>query len=180
MLASRFYVCYKISPMAKAKTKKKVSKTTKTKSAPKTTKKTIAKSSKPNKEVEIKETTPQKNTKSASISEQLKLGESYVSLVLGAVVVFGASMLLFLIIIGARSTNTTNPNTQIKPETTKDVIGEQTKNNTYVLQDGESLWDVAVKFYGDGYRYEEIIKANNFPDPDNVPPGTKIIIPANN
>ena len=107
------------------------------------------------------------------LSSRLRLSESYVSLILGAVVVFGLSVILFLFI---RENGFQNPpqgfNDKNIPSVTTQVV-----QKTYVLQEGESLWDVAVKFYGDGYRYTEIIDANKLETPDYVPPGTKLIIP---
>ena len=62
-------------------------------------------------------------------------------------------------------------------KTIKATITNQPK--TYVLQDGEGLWDVAVKFYGDGFKWTEIAKANHMENnADNVNPGTRLIIPS--
>ena len=108
------------------------------------------------------------------LSNQLRLGESYISLVLGAVVVFGLSVILFLFIkeSGLQGANPTINETSI-PATVTQI----TSQKTYVLQEGEGLWDVAVKFYGDGYRYTEIIEANKLENPDYIEPGTRLIIP---
>lgn len=48
---------------------------------------------------------------------------------------------------------------------------------TYVLKKGDSLTKVAQKFYGSKEALSKILKANNFADPNNVPVGTKVIIP---
>lgn len=108
------------------------------------------------------------------LQSQLRLGESYISLVLGAVVVFGLSVIFFLFIkeSGFQGANPTINETSI-PATVTQI----TSQKTYVLQEGEGLWDVAVKFYGDGYRYTEIIEANKLENPDYVEPGTRLIIP---
>src|SRR3989344_2096742 len=119
----------------------------------------------------IKETEVTKNRIYRDISERIRLDESYVSLILGAVVVFGLSVVAFLFI---REGGYQNP----VPTLDKTNIPQITvTQKTYVLKDGESLWDVAVKFYGDGYRYVDIINANKLENPDYVPPGTRLIIP---
>ena len=106
------------------------------------------------------------------ISEQLHLGESYISLVLGAIVVLGLSIIFFIFI----KENSFNKPLTLPVETA--VPTARPTSNAYVLQDGESLWDVAVKFYGDGYKWIDIAKANNLENnPDNIEPGTKLIIP---
>lgn len=112
------------------------------------------------------------------ISSQLKLGESYISLVLGAVVVLGISMVFFLFIkeSGVQTIDSDSPvvNEKSIPE---EIVSPA--NQTYTLGEGEGLWDVAVKFYGDGYRWVDIAKANNLTEEqaNNVAPGTKVIIP---
>lgn len=107
-----------------------------------------------------------------NLFEQLKLGESYVSLILGAVVVFAVFLIIFMFIKqGSMKNNPIKTNNSIKTTIT-------TQPKTYVLQEGEGLWDVAVKFYGDGFKWTEIAKANHLEDTaDYVEPGTRLIIP---
>ncbi|GEM_PF-2630392 len=106
------------------------------------------------------------------ISSQLHLGESYISLVLGAIVVLGLSIIFFIFI----KENSFNKPSTLPVE--KAVPSAQPASNAYVLQTGEGLWDVAVKFYGDGYKWIDIAKANGLENnPDNIEPGTKLIIP---
>ena len=107
-----------------------------------------------------------------NILDQIKLSESYVSLILGAAVVLVLSLAFFVFIKGNNSSKDTLPaKDSFAPLVTKSA------EQTYILQEGEALWDVAVKFYGDGFRYTEIIDANDLENPDFVPPGTKLIIP---
>jgi len=44
---------------------------------------------------------------------------------------------------------------------------------------GDTLWEIAVKFYGDGVRWEDILAANpNIKDPRvDFRPGMRIVIP---
>lgn len=108
-----------------------------------------------------------------NILDQIRLSESYVSLILGAAVVLVLSLVFFVFIKGNNSSKNTLPATDsINPLVTKAV------DQTYILSQDESLWDVAVKFYGDGFRWTDIAKANNLEETaDFVPPGTKLIIP---
>lgn len=107
-----------------------------------------------------------------NLFEQLKLGESYVSLILGAIVVLVLFLGFFVFFKGNSAKN---------PPTNVPVINSPTATptqKTYILGENESLWDVAVKFYGDGYRWPDIAKANNLEETaDFVHPGTKLIIP---
>ena len=148
--------------IAMAKAKKKVTK----KTEPKTTKpEKSVKSSKPKVKTD--------STPTPKLTEQLKLSESYISLVLGAVVVIAVSAIVFIFIKESRRPI---PQPHAINERISPVLS-RTPQNIHVMEENETLWDVAVKYYGDGFRYVEIIKANKLENPDFVPPGTKIIIP---
>ncbi|MBI4097677.1 MAG: LysM peptidoglycan-binding domain-containing protein [Candidatus Levybacteria bacterium] len=115
-----------------------------------------------------------RNKFAQDLSTQLRLGESYISLILGAVVVFGLFVILFLFV---KENGFQNNPPRIEETTIPSSVVQPITQKTYVLQEGEGLWDVAVKFYGDGYRYTEIVEANKLENPDYVPPGTRLIIP---
>lgn len=115
-----------------------------------------------------------KNKFAKDISTQLKLGESYISLILGAVVVLGISVVFFLFIKQSGLEGTT----PIINEKDIPQLAAPVNEMTYTLQEGEGLWDVAVKLYGDGFRWIDIAKANGLENnPDNIAPGMKLIIP---
>ncbi|MDO4268686.1 MAG: LysM peptidoglycan-binding domain-containing protein [Eubacteriales bacterium] len=48
---------------------------------------------------------------------------------------------------------------------------------SYTVQEGESLWEISKRCYGDGSRYQELQAANNIADPNNPPAGQTITIP---
>ena len=54
-----------------------------------------------------------------------------------------------------------------------------TSPRTYTVRMGDTLWEIAVKFYGDGVRWEDILAANpNIKDPArDVRSGMRIVIP---
>ena len=47
----------------------------------------------------------------------------------------------------------------------------------YVVVEGDNFWKIAMKFYGDGNRAEEIMKANNIDKPEHLKIGTILLIP---
>jgi len=53
------------------------------------------------------------------------------------------------------SANTVRMEDAINPQ-----INPETKINKHVIQKGDTLWDLSVKYYGDGTKYKEIIKKN--------------------
>ena len=50
-------------------------------------------------------------------------------------------------------------------------------NQMYTVVDGDNFWKIAMKFYGDGNRGEEIMKANNIDKPESLRIGTILMIP---
>ena len=48
---------------------------------------------------------------------------------------------------------------------------------TYTIKPGDNLWNISKEVYGDGTKYPRIIEANPGLNPDNMKPGTKIVIP---
>jgi len=48
---------------------------------------------------------------------------------------------------------------------------------TYLIQNGDTLWDISIRAYGDGYRWPELAKVNNIPNPDLIYTGDTIQIP---
>lgn len=47
----------------------------------------------------------------------------------------------------------------------------------YTVQEGEGLWEIAEKVYGDGEMYNQIMKANKIDNPDQIYPGMKLKMP---
>ncbi len=50
---------------------------------------------------------------------------------------------------------------------------------TYVVQEGECLWNIAESAYGDGLMYMKIVQANEIPNPDLIYPGQRFVLPRN-
>ncbi|WP_200344826.1 LysM peptidoglycan-binding domain-containing protein [Halochromatium glycolicum] len=55
----------------------------------------------------------------------------------------------------------------------------ETGNNTYLVQPGDSLWKIAERIFGDGYRWEAIYHANRdeLKDADMLKVGQRLILP---
>lgn len=63
---------------------------------------------------------------------------------------------------------------------TKITVNDQendSQDTTYTVVKGDSLWTIAVKEYGDGYRWVEIAKVNNLVHPNTIHTGNVLIIP---
>ncbi len=98
--------------------------------------------------------------------------DSYKSLIYGIVTV----VVLFIVIaLGVRtlSQNRAEVDDQAAmTEERKDVL-----TSSYTVQEGETLWSIAEKSYGDGYAWVEIAKANNLTDANAIEKGQKLVIP---
>lgn len=59
---------------------------------------------------------------------------------------------------------------------TDDSISEKT---TYVVQPGDDLWAIAVRTYGDGFRWVEVYEANQglLSNPDGIEVGMELVLP---
>jgi len=51
------------------------------------------------------------------------------------------------------------------------------KDKTYTVVPGDDLWDIAVKQYGNGYRWVDIAKTNNLSNPDLIHAGNVLQLP---
>lgn len=58
-----------------------------------------------------------------------------------------------------------------------EVKTDRITSDTYKIKKGDNLWDIAVRAYGDGYKWPEIAKANKLSDPGLVHADNTIKIP---
>jgi nucleoid-associated protein YgaU len=56
--------------------------------------------------------------------------------------------------------DTSSTSTVRKEEDSKIQKNSEVKVNKHIIQKGDTLWDLSVKYYGDGTKYPEIIKKN--------------------
>jgi len=70
---------------------------------------------------------------------------------------------------------------RIVKNTVEAVVNVQNVNtitgSTYTIQKGDLLWNIAVRAYGDGYKWVEIAKANKLVNPNVIHSGNVLILP---
>lgn len=59
----------------------------------------------------------------------------------------------------------------------KNKVKEKKPLETYVVVEGDDLWNISEKFYGSGFNAYDISVANNIPDSSNLEVGIKLVIP---
>jgi len=67
--------------------------------------------------------------------------------------------------------------TQTKQAQNSIVKNNSITGNTYKVVKGDCLWNIAVRAYGDGFRWVEIARANNLTNPNLIHPGNLFKIP---
>jgi len=60
-------------------------------------------------------------------------------------------------------------------ETSKEAMNPK-QGSTYLVKQGDTLWDIAMEVYGDPFHWEKIAEANNVSEPKQLHIGTKLIL----
>src|SRR3989344_1353435 len=111
------------------------------------------------------------------IQSDLEKNQSYLNLILGALIVVVLGVLIFNYFNkpGDETGNIT-PEAQVR---TTDDAGDVTKEalpGKYTVKEGDTLFSIAQNYYDDGGKYTEIIKENNLPG-EGIEVGQELTIP---
>ncbi|OGH38291.1 MAG: hypothetical protein A3B44_01425 [Candidatus Levybacteria bacterium RIFCSPLOWO2_01_FULL_38_21] len=109
---------------------------------------------------------------------KIKWSESYVSLLLGLVVIVAVAALGIIFVKSQRTTETSstqlNPSIQIQEEKNANKDSNQ---KTYTIKQGDNLWTISENFYKSGYNWVDIAKVNNLENPGMIFARNKLVIP---
>ena len=97
----------------------------------------------------------------------IKLNESGVRML----AVFIAILLIGQVFIKISQNNNTD---KINPV----IIGDEIQQNTHIVKIGETLWEIADKYFGNGSMWIQIAKENDITDPNSIEEGQNLIIPS--
>ncbi|MFH1971300.1 MAG: LysM peptidoglycan-binding domain-containing protein [Patescibacteria group bacterium] len=106
-----------------------------------------------------------------NILKAIKLNESTVSMVLGALVI---------IVVGVLVVNYFKDQEKVGllPEvTSENQIENAEVGKTYTVSSGDNLWEIAENAYGSGYNWVDIAKENDLKSPDLLNEGQELSIP---
>ena len=98
--------------------------------------------------------------------KSLRLNEQRISIVLGAVVVAVVGVLIYNYFTGIN-----------RQQEIAQTTEEQPSANIHKVAKDESLWQISLKYYNDGYKWVEIAKINNLTNPDLIEEGQALAIP---
>lgn len=108
------------------------------------------------------------------LQDQLKLDQSYLSLVLGLLIVLIAGILVFNYFKANKPS--LGPSDQTNETAAADVSLENLPGK-YTVKTGDTLFTIAQKYYNDGYKFTEIAKTNNLTDENSIETGQVLEIP---
>lgn len=109
------------------------------------------------------------------IQTDLEKNQSYLNLILGALIVIVLGVLIFNYF--NRSSEDAGDVTETAQST--DENGDVAKDSlpgTYTVKEGDTLFLIAQKYYDDGNLYSQIVKENSLPS-ESIEVGQKLIIP---
>ena len=64
-----------------------------------------------------------------------------------------------------------------KTETKEEEIQQKITGESYKVVEGDNLWNISVRAYGDGYKWLELAKVNNIPNPNLIYPDNNLKLP---
>lgn len=103
------------------------------------------------------------------ILKAIKLNESSISMVLGAIV---------LIVVGSLVIKFIKDGTgRIPEELLTGLNSVEATQKTHKVESGDNLWNIAVAYYGDGFKWVDIATENKLENASVIEEGQELIIP---
>lgn len=119
-------------------------------------------------------------TRSSSFNWDLQNNRSLVNLILGAAVLIVLGIVLFNFLINKNQNSADNLGPSQQTENTQNQQGDVAKENLpgkYTVKEGDTLFAVAQKYYDNGYKYDQLVKANNITNENSLQVGQVLEIP---
>jgi nucleoid-associated protein YgaU len=79
--------------------------------------------------------------------------------------------------VTARVSPTQAPTPTVVAQNSAQSTAGKITANSYTVAHGDYLWEIAIRAYGDGYRWVDIAKANNLSNPDLIYSGNVLKLP---
>ncbi len=100
------------------------------------------------------------------ILKNIKLREREIGIVAGILLLFFAGLFLVRYVNNLRG-----------DLATQEQNTNQTDNEVYVVNKGDTLWSISEKYYGDGTFWKDIAEANDITDAKKIEIGDGLVIP---
>lgn len=110
------------------------------------------------------------------VQTEFRPNQSYLSLVLGLLIVIVAGILVFNYFKRGEASLGPAQQTVTEEQGQKEAT-PQNLPGKYTVKEGETLFTIAQNFYGDGYQYQAIAEANKLADVNKISAGQVLEIP---
>lgn len=111
-----------------------------------------------------------------TLQKELNLNQSYLSLVLGLLIVLVGGVLVFNYFRGSKGNLIPAQQTTTETSQQKDVeVGSLP--GKYTVKEGDTLFTISEKYYKDGFKYSKIVQENNLSDANFLTVGQVLSIP---
>lgn len=113
------------------------------------------------------------------LQSEFDLNQSYINLILGALIVVVLGVLVFNYFNRSKDDNlgpSSEQTTQQQDEQITDVEKDKLPGK-YTIKSGDTLFLIAQNYYGDGYKYPELVKANSISNENSIEEGQVLDIP---
>jgi nucleoid-associated protein YgaU len=117
-----------------------------------------------------------KGTYWQKLEGEVQNNQSKVSMILGALIIIVTGFLIFNFFNKDKAPDLGPAQNTQDQDGNKDVSTESLPG-TYTVKEGDTLFLIAKKYYGDGYKFNLISKANNLNNPNLIEKGQTLMIP---
>lgn len=122
----------------------------------------------------------EQESKLKSFFKSLRMNESVISLILGAVVVVVVGVLIYNYFTGINKGAKEQEQVALEGVQLVEEAGQMVPKNlptTHKVVKGEFLWQIAEKYYQSGYNWVDIAKENKLTNPNILVEGQEVVIP---
>lgn len=109
------------------------------------------------------------------LQSELQFSQSYISLVLGLLIVLVAGILVFNYF--NKDKGSLGPAQQTGEQQPQSDVAKENLPGQYTVKAGDTLFTIASKYYNDGYQYLRIAQENKLVSADSIEVGQVLTIP---
>lgn len=131
----------------------------------------------PRKEVNQKQTSQKEQSLLQRLQDELQLNQSYLSLILGILIIIVAGILVFNYL---KTNQALGPSQQTESPLPKEAQKDVEPDNLpgeYNAKEGDTLFKIAQFYYKNGDKFDKIAEANKLTNPDYIEIGQVLKIP---
>lgn len=106
------------------------------------------------------------------LENQVQSNQSKLSMILGALIILVVGILVFNFFNRGKADLGPAQQTAVEED-----VAPQSLPGNYTVKEGDTLFAISEKYYGDGYKYIDVAQANNLTNPDQIETGQVLKMP---